>query len=288
MQNMSFERGEMKLNCDATGRRRINPVPMLVGLMLAFALFAPRAGAQTQPAISKAAETKPCAEAKNSGDTKSAPESYQIFYLANVTQQNDLTDIVTDLRNMLPRARLYAMPSQNAITMHGTAEDIQMATKIIAELDLPKKIYRLTYTITETDGGKRTGTRQFALIAVTDQMVLLKQGSRVPVFIGTIDAKSTKQVAEPAGAQVQYQDVGLTITATAEGSPEGLSLRSKIEQSSLAEEKSGVGAQDPVIRQTVLEGFSTLALGKPLVLGSLDLPGGTRKQEIEVVAELVK
>jgi type II secretory pathway component GspD/PulD (secretin) len=261
---------------------------MLGGLMLALALFAPRAGAQTQPAVSKAAETKPCTEAKISGETKSAPESYQIFYLANVTQQNDLTDISTALRNMLPQARLYAMPTQNAITMHGTAEDIQLAKKMIAELDLPKKIYRLTYTITETDGGKRTGTQNFALIAVTDQMVLLKQGSRVPVFVGTNDAKSSKQVAEPAGAQMQYQDVRLTITATAEGSPEGLRLRSKIEQSSLAEEKSGVGAQDPEIRQTVLEGFSTLALGKPLVLGSLDLPGGTRKREIEVVAELVK
>jgi hypothetical protein len=31
-----------------------------------------------------------------------------------------------------------------------------------------------------------------------------------------------------------------------------------------------------------------LANGKPLILGSLDVPGNTRKQEIEVVAELVK
>jgi len=37
-----------------------------------------------------------------------------------------------------------------------------------------------------------------------------------------------------------------------------------------------------------LEESSTLVLGKPLVLGSLDVPGGTRKQEIDVVAELVR
>jgi len=38
----------------------------------------------------------------------------------------------------------------------------------------------------------------------------------------------------------------------------------------------------------VLDDTSTLTPGKSLVLGSLDIPGTTRKQEIEVVAELVK
>jgi hypothetical protein len=49
-----------------------------------------------------------------------------------------------------------------------------------------------------------------------------------------------------------------------------------------------VGTQDPVIRQTTLEGTSTLVLGKPLVLGSLDIPGSTRHQEVEVFSELVR
>jgi hypothetical protein len=43
-----------------------------------------------------------------------------------------------------------------------------------------------------------------------------------------------------------------------------------------------------VIGNLVLDGESSLTLGKPLVLGSFDFPGGTRKQEIEVVAEVVK
>jgi len=86
---------------------------------------------------------------------------------------------------------------------------------------------------------------------------------------------------------VQYQDVGLNIEFTAEGRADGLSLRSKVEQSSLAEQKSGVGLQDPVLSQSVLEGSTALTLGKPLILGSLDIPGSTRKQEIAVVAELV-
>jgi hypothetical protein len=55
----------------------------------------------------------------------------------------------------------------------------------------------------------------------------------------------------------------------------------------VSEEKSGVGPQDPVVRQNVLNGTSTLALGKPLVLGSIEVPGSTRRQEIEVLAEAV-
>ena len=65
-------------------------------------------------------------------------------------------------------------------------------------------------------------------------------------------------------------------------------LRTKVVQSSIAEDKSGVGTRDPVIRQTTLEGTSTLVQGKPLVLGSLDIPGSTRHQEVEVLSELVR
>jgi len=73
-----------------------------------------------------------------------------------------------------------------------------------------------------------------------------------------------------------------------DGYLDGVRLRTKVVQSSVAEERSSVGAPDPIIRQTTLEGTSTLVQGKTLVLGSLDVPGSTRQQEVEVVAELVR
>ena len=87
---------------------------------------------------------------------------------------------------------------------------------------------------------------------------------------------------------MQYLDIGLNIEASINGYLNGATLRTKIEQSSLAEEKSGVGAEDPVIRQAVFEGSATLMQGKPLTLGSLDIPGTTRHQEIEVVSEQIR
>jgi len=251
---------------------------MLVGLVLALTLVKAVADAQTPATENKAVETK------------ASPEMYQTIYLTNVTQQNDLNDITTDLRNILPRTKIYAIASQDAISIHASPEDLVLAQKIVADLDRPKKLYRLTYTVTEMDNGKRTGSQRFVLIAASGVKTVLKQGNRVPVFVGTNDAKSSAQNIEVqyVGAQVQYADVGLNIEASVGGYAEGMRLHTKIEQSSVSEEKSGVGPQDPMIRQTVLDDTSTLAPGRPLVLGSLDLPGSTRHEEIEVAAELVR
>jgi hypothetical protein len=38
--------------------------------------------------------------------------------------------------------------------MRGTAEDITLAQKVLADMDRSRKVYRLTYSITEMDGGK--------------------------------------------------------------------------------------------------------------------------------------
>jgi hypothetical protein len=110
------------------------------------------------------------------------------------------------------------------------------------------------------------------------------------VFIGENSAESKVQgtTVQYVGAKVQYQDVGLLIEATADEIQNGVRLRSKISQTSLAGEKSGLGAQDPIIHETELEGISILVLGKPQMLGSLDLAGGSRKQEIEVMVEVVQ
>lgn len=238
--------------------------------MLAWTLFSPSAAAQTQSSNSRPPETKP------------ANEITQTFFLANATDQRELNDILTDLRNVLSRAHIYGVSSQNAITVHGTPDDIALTLKLITELDRPQKVYRLTYSISEIDGGKRTGTQHVSLIVLTGRKTTLRQGSRIPFLTGSVSADTNTP-----STQVQYVDVGLNIDATVEGSPESLRLETKVEQSSLAEEKSGIGAQDPIIRQTTLEGDTLISQGKPLLLGSLDIPGGMRRQEIEVVSELL-
>ncbi len=205
------------------------------------------------------------------------------FYLANTNQQNESNEIVTALRNMLdPSVKIYLVPSQNAIVMRSSPENLVLAQKLISDLDRPKKVYRLTYAITEIDGGKRVGTQHIAMIVAGGQRTVMKQGNKVPIVTGsTTEGNSTQST-------VTYLDVGLNFDATLDESVNGVRLRTKVEQLSLAEERSGVGIQDPVIRQTSVEGTSILTEGKPLILGSIDIPGTTRHLDIDVVMEAVR
>jgi hypothetical protein len=162
--------------------------------------------------------------------------------------------------------------------------------KLLNDVDRPKKTYRLTYTITEMEGGKRVGTQHFAMVVASGQPTKLKQGSKVPVATGSYSTNASGANANGSGVQTQftYLDVGMNFEATLDEFTNGVRLRSSVEQLSVAEEKSGVGAQDPIVRQTSLAGASFLSPGKPLMLGSLDIPGSTRHLDIEVVMEQLR
>jgi type II secretory pathway component GspD/PulD (secretin) len=225
------------------------------------------------------------AEEQKSAPTKPAPqqESTVTVYLKYVGSQQEANDLQTAVRNMVTHARVYYDQSANALTMRGPADELAMAQKVIADLDRPKKAYRLEYTVQMMDGAKPGATQHYALIVVPGERAQLKLGNRVPLVTGKTDGDTA-----PASSQVQYIDVGLSISATLSGGADGLMLRSKVEQTTLADEKSGMGPQDPVLHQAVLENASTIALGKPLILGSLDIPGATNKLVVEVVADPVK
>jgi general secretion pathway protein D len=62
-------------------------------------------------------------------------QAVQTFYLSNMSQTNDLNDIQTALRNVLTNAKLYAVPSQNAIVMRATPDELLLARKLIDDLD---------------------------------------------------------------------------------------------------------------------------------------------------------
>ena len=88
--------------------------------------------------------------------------------------------------------------------------------------------------------------------------------------------------------QFTYLDVGINIDATLNEVAGGAQCKCKVEQSSIGEEKAMGGVQEPIVRQSVIEAFSLLQMGKPEVVGSLDITGSTRHLDIEVVMEPVK
>jgi general secretion pathway protein D len=62
-------------------------------------------------------------------------QAVQTFYLGNASQQNDLNDVQTAVRNLITGAKLFAVPSQNAIVIRATPDELALARQIIDDLD---------------------------------------------------------------------------------------------------------------------------------------------------------
>ncbi len=207
----------------------------------------------------------------------------QTFYLTSATQGFAGNEVTTALRNMLdPSVRIYLVPSQNAIVIAAPPEQLQLAHRLLTELDRPGKIYRLTYTINTSDDGKRTGSQSYTMIVASGQRTDLKQGSRVPVLTGSYNADKSTQ-----NSQITYLDIGMNFQATVDEIPNGIRLHTKVEQTSVADEKSSLD-RDPVLRQATIEGTSLLTAGKPLNLGAIDIQGSTRHIDVEARVEPIR
>jgi len=57
------------------------------------------------------------------------------FYLSNLSQPNELQDLVNILRTLLDTQRLQQFPSQQAVVVRGTPDQVAMAQKLIEDLD---------------------------------------------------------------------------------------------------------------------------------------------------------
>lgn len=211
-------------------------------------------------------------------DYRMQNQRVQTFYLSNASTANDGNEVLTGLRLILdPTVKLYLIPSQNAIAINALPDELTLAGKLIADWDHPRRAYRLTYTIAESDGGKRVGVQHFVMDVVSGDRTTLKNGSKVPVITGSYNADTSKGAV---GSQTQftYLDIGILIDATLTGTAAGGVLKSSVEQSSIAPDKSSV--DDPVVREAKLEGIYNLPLGREVPLGAIDVAGSTRHLDI--------
>lgn len=81
-------------------------------------------------------------------------QAVQTFYLSNAWQQSDLNDVVQALRNVMANAHAYGVPSQNAIVMRGTPDELTLAQKIINDLDKARPEVVVDVAIMEVDKDK--------------------------------------------------------------------------------------------------------------------------------------
>jgi hypothetical protein len=252
-------------------------------VIMALALAGSFAWAQSTPAADKST-AKPATESPCTMSNIDACPA-QAFNIDSITDSNELyNSFISPLRNDLPHARVSLVFSSGhgAIFVRGTPDDIMVAQKIITNIIRPKKNYRLTYTVTEMDGSKQIGTQHYAMILTSGQATSLKLGNKVPIATGSYSGGNGPAVQ----TQFTFIDIGMNFDATLTEMGENVMLKSSVDDSSVAPQQSDIGGvKEPIVRQASLKGESVLAPGKPVMLGSVDIPGSTSHLDIEVVMQ---
>lgn len=251
---------------------------------LTFALLPLALTAHAQATDYKTTDCTTVSNRSQRNDCTEARRQAKTIYLANVTSQNDANEILVAVRNTFePELKIFLLTSQNALVVSTYPEEFARIEALVHSLDHPHKTYRLTYTITELDAGKPIGTQHLSMVVVDGQRTTAKEGTKVPVATGsfTTDNNSSQ-------TQFTYLDVGMNIDSTLTGYDNGALLKAKVEQSGIGQTSTIAGVTEPIVSQTVFEGISFLPPGKPVMLGSVDVPNTTRRLDIAVVMDAIK
>src|SRR5467141_336098 len=263
------------------------------------------------------------------------------FYLSNTVQPQDLTEIVTGLRQLLDLKRIQQLNSQNAIIVRDTPDKLLLAGKMISDIDkakpevvvqvevlqartdrlrdlgvLPGQQATVAFApngTTTTSGGttttnpltlnnlKHLSTKDYTVTlpgatanavltdtytkiiqnpeirSVDGQPAKLRVGDRVPVATGSFPAGVGVGSTGGAGfvnplvnTQFTYLDVGVNVDITPRVHPNHeVSLKIKVEVSSVTGTSTIGGIQQPIISQRTLDHEIRLKEGEVNVLGGL-------------------
>jgi general secretion pathway protein D len=94
------------------------------------------------------------------------------FYLSNVSTPQELQDMVNAMRQILEIARIQQLPTQNAIVVRGTPDQIALAGKLIDDLDKSKSEVIVDVAIMQVSRDK---IRTYGINPPTSATVTLQQ-----------------------------------------------------------------------------------------------------------------
>src|SRR6266478_948639 len=272
-------------------------------------------------------------------------EMVKTFYLSNTFQPQDITEIVTGLRQLLDLKRIQQLNSQNAIIVRATPDALSLMEKMIHDIDkakpevvvqvevleartdrlrdlgvLPGQQATVAFTPNGTSTSssststssttsnalslnqlKHLGTKDYSVTlpgatanavltdtytkiiqnpeirSVDGQPAKLRVGDRVPVATGSFQAGVGVGSTGGAGfvnplvnTQFTYLDVGVNVDITPRVHPNHeVSLKIKVEVSSVTGTSTIGGIQQPIISQRTLDHDIRLKEGEANVLGGL-------------------
>jgi hypothetical protein len=154
------------------------------------------------------------------------------------------------------------------------------AAKLAPQAVEPGHAYRLDFTVSEVEDGKKINSRQYSMNVRGGEQDEIKIGTRVPV--------------ESKNGEFQYIDVGTTIWCRLRDRTDVtwlagdvmLNLRAEISNFAVPDQQ-GQNVH-PTLRQLKIEGSTIAIVGKPLVVGSVDDPNSRRQFQLEVTVNKLK
>ncbi len=145
------------------------------------------------------------------------------FYLTNLSQPNELQDLVNILRTLLETQRLQQFPSQQAVVVRGTPDQIAMAEKLIDDLDKsrPEVVVEVAIMQVNRDKLRNLGIQPPASITANLQSNTGTTTSTSGTNVGTGNGTVTTSTGASTGtitlnqlANLNATNIAITIPAT--------------------------------------------------------------------------
>lgn len=145
--------------------------------------------------------------ADNTGKRRELEQSViKTFYLGNVATATDLQDVVNAIRAILEVQRIQQVPSQNAIVIRGTPDQLALAQKMIDDIDKSKPEVIVDVIVAQV---RRDRIRQMGIL---------------PPQNATIALQGTNTSTTTTGGGTGGTGGGTTTTTTGTGSGSGLNF----------------------------------------------------------------
>jgi general secretion pathway protein D len=129
------------------------------------------------------------------------------FYLANLSQPTELQDIVNAMRTLLEVSRIQQLPSQQAIVVRGTPDQVALAQKLVDDLDKAKPEVIVEVAVMQVSKDR---ARTYGISPPTSATIALQNNLNTSTTTGTGVNGNTASVSSSTGTpnQVSLNRIG--------------------------------------------------------------------------------
>jgi general secretion pathway protein D len=138
------------------------------------------------------------------------------FYLSNLSQPTELQDVVNAMRTILEVSRIQQLPSQGAIVVRGTPDQVALAQKLVDDLDKAKPEVLIEVAVMQVSRDK---SRKLGISPPTNVSVALQPNINTSSSSGSGSSSGTNSSSSSTGinlntlANLNATDFQVTIPA---------------------------------------------------------------------------